>query len=279
MSNKLKIIGICILIILGIGLMTFPIISNLFADKNHSEVIATYQAEVNELPNAEIEDAWAAAISYNEQLHQIVSKENPFSTEFTFQNESYEELLNVDQDGVMCYIRIPKIDVYLPVYHGTSDEVLAKGAGHLLNSSLPVGGESTHTVISAHTAFPGAKMFDELDQLVEGDVFYLYTLDKVLAYQVDQIKTVLPYETDDFRIVEGSDYATLVTCTPYGVNSHRLLVRGARISYEDSDVEIVSTPEEETESIDAIAYFALIPILILFIVLSVLLLHSKKGSE
>ena len=190
-------------------------------------MIQTYQTDLEELSSLELERARAEAEAYNRQLSSAVRLSEQEVENIS--NFSYEQLLNENADGIMSYIEIPKIGVHLPVYHGTSEAVLAKGAGHMKNTALPVGGASTHCVISAHCGDPSATLFSDLDQLEEGDCFYLHTLNEVLAYKVDQIKVVLPHETEEFRVIEGEDHVTLVTCTPYGINSHRLLVRGKRV--------------------------------------------------
>ena len=162
--------------------------------------------------------------------------------------ENYSDQLDIAGNGIMGYVEIPKIQVNLPIYHGTDAEVLDRGVGHLLGSSLPVGGENTHTILSGHSGMASQKMFTDLEQLVPGDVFYLNVLNETLAYQVTEINTVLPYETDLLGIVPGEDLCTLITCTPYGVNTHRLLVRGSRIPYEEAAVM-----EEETASVESAA--------------------------
>ena len=170
---------------------------------------------------------WKAAEKYNEQIKQE-SVPDAFSVRDGETDSTYESLLNLNGDGMMGYVEIPVIDVSIPIYHYTTDETLEKGAGHLFGSSLPVGGESTHAILSAHRGLPSAKLFTDLNLVEKGDVFYLHILDKTLAYEVDQIQTVLPEETDSLAITEGKDYVTLVTCTPYAVNTHRILVRGHR---------------------------------------------------
>ena len=221
-----------ILCLLGIGLMGYPLISGWLQAAAQGEVIRSYQSDVMSLSEAQRRRAWQEAVAYNEALLQLVQKENATAEEFQQQNLTYDQLLNENADGVMSYIEIPTIEVYLPIYHGATDDVLKRGVGHLINTSLPVGGPSTHCVISAHRGDPSAALFTHLDQLQIGDEFQLYTLGEKLTYRVDQIKTVRPYETDDFQITVGQDYVTLVTCTPYGINTHRLLVRGKRVTDE-----------------------------------------------
>lgn len=237
-----------LLILCGLGVSLYPLISNWYERVHHGEVIRTYQADVAGMGLTEIDGAWKEAEAYNDALHKLVQEQELFVSDFEMQNLTYEELLNENADGVMSYIEIPSIDVFLPIYHGTSERVLAKGAGHMVNTSLPVGGASTHCVISAHRGDPSATLFSNLDQLEQGDEFYLHTLNRRMGYRIDQIKVVLPYETDDFRIAEGKDYVTLVTCTPYGINSHRLLVRGERIEEGEWENPAVETAAEAERS-------------------------------
>lgn len=194
-----------------------------------------YDKKAAEMSQKEINDALEKAQEYNRELLGNVVLTDPFDPDAVKkQNEDYDNLLNIAGDGVMGSVEIPSIDVYLPIYHGTDSESLEKGAGHLENSSLPVGGKGTHSIISAHTGLPSAKMFDNLTEVKEGDVFYIHVLNRTLAYEVDQIKVVLPENVSDLLIDKNKDYVTLVTCTPYGINSHRLLVRGERIPYKEA---------------------------------------------
>ena len=194
-----------------------------------------YDKKAAEMSQKEINDALEKAREYNRELLGNVVLTDPFDPDAVKkQNEDYDNLLNIAGDGVMGSVEIPSIDVYLPIYHGTDSESLEKGAGHLENSSLPVGGKGTHSIISAHTGLPSAKMFDNLTEVKEGDVFYIHVLNRTLAYEVDQIKVVLPENVSDLLIDKNKDYVTLVTCTPYGINSHRLLVRGTRIPNKEA---------------------------------------------
>lgn len=256
MRRKVGIIASLLLILCGVGVLLYPVISNQYERAHHGEVIRTYQSDVADMEPEQIENAQSEAEIYNSQLHELVQNQEVFVADFEKQNLIYEKLLNENADGVMSFIEIPCIDVFLPIYHGTSEGVLAKGAGHMVNTSLPVGGASTHCVISAHRGDPSATLFSNLDQLQEGDEFYLHTLNERLCYKVDQIKVVLPYETDDFRIEEGKDYVTLVTCTPYSVNSHRLLVRGERTlkSLTEEVVEEAAAVDQREQPFDYSAY-------------------------
>lgn len=221
------------LVLTGIALMAYPFVSNFLYEHRQQQVIYQYEEETNEMGDARRETALAEAEQYNQALQEShFSITDPFdpNTEKE-ETEAYEQLLNLSGDGVMGFVEIPAISVYLPILHGTSDSVLQDGVGHLENTSLPVGGVGTHAALSAHSGLSDKKLFTDLPLLVEGDLFYIHVLGRTMAYQVDQILTVLPYETDALRIVSGQDYVTLLTCTPYGINSHRLLVRGTAVPY------------------------------------------------
>ena len=192
-------------------------------------MISNYQSAVEETAPQDLEKEWDKAREYNRHIAKQTKLKEPFAGSKMQQSDrSYENILNLNGDGVMGYIEIPKIEVKLPIVHGTDDEDLERAAGHLPKTSFPVGGTSSHSVLSAHRGLPSAKLFTDLDQLEENDIFLLHILDKELYYRVVQIKVVEPENTEDLRIVKGKDYVTLVTCTPYAVNSHRLLVRGER---------------------------------------------------
>lgn len=225
--KKIKTIGSIIIILSGFIIAMYPFYSNLLYNRNATKVIDEYRGEVLDMEQEEIDAIKEAAASYNEQLKAVVIKD----TNGDWRNEgtSYLDMLGIG--SALGYITIPKIDVNLPIYHGTSPEVLEKGVGHIEQTSFPLGGESTHSVLTGHRGMPNAVLFTDLDKVEKGDKFYLHILDEVLAYQVDQIKVVEPEETSDLKIIEGKDYCTLITCTPYAINSHRLLVRGVRVPY------------------------------------------------
>lgn len=194
-----------------------------------------YDKKAAQMSQKQISEALKKAVEYNKKLLGNVVLTDPFDPEAVEkQNEDYDNILNIAGDGVMGAVEIPSIDVYLPIYHGTDSKSLEKGAGHLENSSFPVGGKGTHSIISAHTGLPSAKMFDNLTEVKEGDIFYIHVLNRTLAYEVNQIKVVLPENISDLLINKNRDYVTLITCTPYGINSHRLLVRGERIPYREA---------------------------------------------
>ena len=233
-NRKKNYIGFGLLFLVGLSILLYPMISNTWNEYRDSKLISKYSSSVSSNDKAEkIDKMWKAAESYNEQIKQE-SVPDAFSIRDGQTDSTYESLLNLNGDGMMGYVEIPVIDVSIPIYHYTTDESLEKGAGHLFGSSLPVGGANTHCIISAHRGLPSAKLFTDLNLVKEGDVFYLHVLGKTLAYEVDQILTVLPEETESLAITEGADYVTLVTCTPYAVNTHRILVRGHRTSIENA---------------------------------------------
>lgn len=227
-NKKKNYIGLGLLFLIGLSILLYPMVSDVWNKHRDNLLISKYSSSVSSNNNSEeLDSMWKAAEEYNEQIKQE-SVPDAFSVRDGETDSTYESLLNLNGDGMMGYIEIPVIDVKISIYHYTTDETLEKGAGHLFGSSLPVGGESTHAILSAHRGLPSAKLFTDLNLVEKGDVFYLHILDKTLAYEVDQIQTVLPEETDSLAITEGKDYVTLVTCTPYAVNTHRILVRGHR---------------------------------------------------
>ena len=236
MKKHLTTILLVLILLVGAAIMLYPTFSDYWNSFHQSRAIASYSETVNNLNEAEYERIWQEAVDYNAAM---ADKSIPY----TLAEEewaAYEAQLNVAGNGVMGYIEIPKINVSLPIYHGTSDAVLQVAAGHIESSSLPVGGPSTHCIISGHRGLPSAKLFTDLDQLAEGDYFQLKILNEVLTYEVDQIRIVLPSEMDTLGIIQGQDHCTLVTCTPYGINSHRLLIRGRRIANPQEAAHITS---------------------------------------
>lgn len=250
---KKKLLIICVAIaafLLALGMILYPIISTLYNEKHQSEIHTQYQEQVEQIDDTEIRKAKELAVAYNKAIQPGAQLTDAFSGDaLLWASEDYENQLNVTGNGIMGYVSIPSIEVRLPIYHGTKSDTLEKGVGHLLGSSLPVGGDSTHSILTAHSGMANKKMFSDLPQLKIGDVFYLEVLGETIAYQVDQIKTVLPYDTTYLGIEAERDLCTLVTCTPFGVNTHRLLVRGTRIPYEEAE-EIVeeTTPEQKPVS-------------------------------
>ncbi len=246
---------ICLsLALLALGITLYPLISNYFSEVNRSLIETRYTKAVELMDDSEIIGARMDAQRYNATFLTVTDE--PYTKEALQQaSESYDELLNIRGDGIMGYLEIPKLGVELPIFHGTEEETLDRGLGHLLGSSLPVGGTGTHCVITGHSGLAGQRMFSDLDKLELMDVFYLKVLDETLAYTVIEINTVLPEDTSELVINPQGDDVTLVTCTPYGINTHRLLVRGARIGYEMAsemaeeqiaeEVTLASTWEEE----------------------------------
>lgn len=208
----------------GLTLLLYPTVSDVWNQAHQSRVINSYAETVTNLTQTDYSELWESAKAYNESLltrkHRFVATEESTA--------EYRSLLNVTDDGMMAYIEIPEIDVNLPIYHGTKDEVLQVAVGHLEGSSLPIGGIGTHACLSGHRGLPSAKLFSRLDELEIGDIFYIHVLNETHEYTIDQIETVLPNETELLDIDPGQDYCTLITCTPYGINTHRLLVRGTR---------------------------------------------------
>lgn len=226
-------------------LTLYPVISNFVNQKYASEIFTAYQEVIVRTDNSVLVQEREKAIAYNQTLLPSTTTEGGYTQEaLQSASEDYDSILNLVGDGIVGYIEIPKINVHLPIYHGTGDSSLSKGVGHLLGSSLPVGGESTHAILSGHSGMASQTMFSDLEQLGIGDVFYLHVLDDVLAYQVTEINTVLPSDTSLLGIWEGEDCCTLVTCTPYGVNTHRLLVTASRIPYENAE-QIAELTETE----------------------------------
>lgn len=217
--------------IFGLLVLLYPTISSEWNRRVTDKLLVDLEQSVNEISPAEKEKILEDAISYNASLVGNVLPDAFAEEEANKPNEYYETILNPLGDGYLCSVEIPAINIKIPVYHYTTEEVLQKGAGHLPGSSVPVGGSSTHSVISAHRGLPSAKLFTDLDLVEEEDVFYIYVLGDILAYEVDLIKVIEPDDTSDLGIVVGEDYCTLFTCTPYAVNSHRLLVRGHRVEY------------------------------------------------
>lgn len=227
------IVGFCV----GLIISLYPLISNIYSRRNQIQVINDYTEDIKEIDTKQIAKELELANAYNRKLNQTIVLTDPFDpSAIDMADDVYYDILNYTDDGVMAYINIPKIDVNLPIYHGTDSEHMLKGVGHLVGTSFPVGGVDTHAVLSAHSGLSTAELFTNLADLKKGDLFYIHVLDDVLAYEVDKINVVKPDETNDLKIVPGQDYVTLVTCTPYGINSHRLLVRVHRVEY-DPDLE------------------------------------------
>ena len=273
--KKSTITNIILILILlaGLSLLLYPSVSDYWNSFHQSRAIASYADEVAHMDEEKYADLWQVAKVYNQSLlkrsnHYLLSDE---------QKKEYEELLDITGTGIMGYVEIPDIDCSLPIYHGTEESVLQIAVGHLEWTSLPVGGESTHCVLSGHRGLPSAKLFTDLDKLVVGDTFALRILNEVLTYEVDQILIVEPHETAALQVVEGMDYCTLVTCTPYAKNTHRLLVRGHRIEHAES----VSAPRVTADAvqIEPLLVAPLVAIPILLLLLIALLIQDSRARK
>ena len=262
-----------LILLAGLSLLLYPSVSNYWNSLHQSKAIATYAEDVVNLDNDTYDQLWQDATSYNQSL---LTRSNTYLLSDE-QKAEYDRLLDVSGLGVMGYIEIPEIDVSLPIYHGTGESVLQIAVGHLEWSSLPVGGESTHCVLSGHRGLPSAKLFTNLDKLQEGDTFLLRILNEVLTYEVDQILIVEPQETSALQIEEGKDYCTLVTCTPYGINTHRILVRGHRI--ENAEEAKVIRVTADAMLIDPVIMAPLVAAPMLLVLLLCLMFTPPKKKR
>lgn len=288
---KKKIPGILfgLMFLIGFGILVYPTVADQWNTYRQNRLISSYENTVEKMEPEDFTREWEAARNFNATIPQNniygdVFGEDGEKTE----NTAYWQVLNIAGDGVMGYLSIPKIDVKLSIYHGTSDEVLQTGIGHLDGTALPIGGESTHSVLAAHRGLPSARLFTDVDQLQEGDRFYIHVLDEVLAYQVDQILDMV--DKDDHETLEkalqteeGKDYVTLFTCTPYGVNSHRLLVRGVRVPYNGEEDVKPTAAESMLQSIqDYYMLYLLLGLAVTFLVillLRFLMKPKRQGKE
>lgn len=288
---KKKIPGILfgLMFLIGFGILVYPTVADQWNTYRQNRLISSYENTVKEMKPEDFTREWEAAQSFNATIPQNNIYGDVFGEDGKeAENTAYWQVLNIAEDGVMGYLSIPKIDVKLSIYHGTSDEVLQTGIGHLDGTALPIGGESTHSVLAAHRGLPSARLFTDVDQLQEGDKFYIHVLDEVLAYQVDQILDMV--DKDDHETLEaalqteeGKDYVTLFTCTPYGVNSHRLLVRGVRVPYNgEEDVEPTAA-ESMLQSIqDYYMLYLILGLAVTFLVillLRFLMKPKRQGKE
>ena len=270
-KNKSTIILILVFFV-GLSVMLYPTLSDYVNQRHQSRAVANYAANVDKLTNADYSAYFDAADAFNAQIAA-----DPDALFHADRFTSYNATLDVTGTGIMGYITIEKIGVELPIYHGTSDAVLQVAAGHLEGTSLPVGGASTHAVISAHRGLPSAKLFTNLDQLEVGDTFTITVLDRTLTYEVDNISIILPTETDSLKVVDGKDYVTLMTCTPYGINTHRLLVRGRRVETPDQYKHLRVTAE--ALKIEPIIVAPIMALPMLLILLIGMLLSTRKPKK
>lgn len=270
MKKRLFTVLIVIILLSGLSLLLYPTVSDYLNSVSRAKDISTYAASVSRIDEAEREKIWNSAVEYNTRLaqkptHWRLSKE---------EIADYDSQLDVAGMGIMAYVEIPKLGCTLPVYHGTGAEVLQIAVGHLEGSSLPVGGKSTHCVLSGHRGLPSAKLFSNLDQMAEGDTFSVRTLDKVLTYEVDEISIVLPADTAKLQIVAGEDLCTLMTCTPYGVNTHRLLVRGHRVDEANAAVRVTA----DALQIDPLLVAPAIAVPLILILFIIVILHRNLSG-
>lgn len=274
-NNNWTTAFLVLLLLAGVSLLLYPSLSDYWNSMHQTRAIASYAETVSQLDTAQYDEMWKAAQNYNRSLAQ---RETAFALTGE-QKAAYESLLDVSGLGVMGYIEIPEIDCSLPIYHGTEESVLQVAVGHLEWSNLPVGGEGTHCVLSGHRGLPSAKLFTNLDKLAVGDTFLLRVLDEVLAYEVDQILIVEPEQVDALGIVPGEDYCTLVTCTPYGINTHRLLVRGHRVENTPEAARMHVTADATQFDPLLVAPVLAIPVLLLLLMILLVPKRRRKSRE
>lgn len=284
MKRTTTILTASILVFLtALGITLYPIISNYINQKYASKIYTEYEEMIQNVDDTSLKDARRLAEQYNNALAPVSAYEQESLSEAS---QNYDTLLNMGGNGIMGYVEIPSIQVNLPIYHRTDSETLERGIGHLLGSSLPIGGASTHSVLSGHSGLAGQKMFTDLLQVKEGDVFYLHVLGETLAYQVVSLNTVLPYDTSLLGITPGADLCTLITCTPLAVNTHRLLVTGERIPYESAQ-EIQAEMQQETTEVESAweqdylngLYIALAIVLLLMIICCAVAFFGRNKDD
>lgn len=286
-TDKITLIVSILFILIGTIIFLYPTVSNYLAEKNQVEIIREYEEMVVQINENQINQEMQKAQTYNENLSGE-PVHDPFVEGSGYAlPENYTEVLNLAKDGVMAYIEIPKISVYLPIYHGTSNEVLEKGVGHIQSTSIPIGGISTHSVLTGHTGLPSAELFTRLDELVVGDIFYIHVLNEVLTYKIYETKVILPDEIDELQITSGRDLVTLVTCTPYGVNTHRLLVKAERTEYEEyvTDEKEINTDNSNSENKEEKNYYiegikiGISIFIAIIIIMTIIFIIKKKKSK
>jgi len=275
MKRKVINIIIIILALIGVMLLVYPYVSYRLSDRDQTYVVQQYDDSLVKMTAQQMEEEWERARVYNESLVTSVLYD-PFASGQEDMDAEYLSLLDIAGNGVMCHIEIPKINVDLPVFHGVSLSTLEKGVGHLEGSSLPVGGTGTHSVMTAHTGLNSSKLFTDLVELEIGDEFYIHTLDQILAYRVDNILVVEPEDVGALLTVDGKDYVTLVTCTPYGINSHRLLVRGVRVDYTPEEIKQAIADTDTVLSNETVMLLAGAALLILLIIIILIVTRIKK---
>ena len=273
MKKYLSTIILFLVLIIGLSLVLYPTFADWWNSFHQSKAVASYVEQVSNMDDEKYQEIWSAAWEYNQSL---LDRPNSYLLSEE-QQEEYQALLNIGGNGIMGYIEIPKLDVTMPLYHGTDEAVLQVAIGHLEWTSLPVGGESSHCVVSGHRGLPSARLFTDLDKMEVGDTFLLRILDEVLTYEVDQIRIVEPHVTEDLLIVEGEDLVTLVTCTPYGINTHRMLVRGHRI--ETQEEKVVRRVTSDAIQIEPVIVAPFVAAPIMFVLLVVLMIPKSKRRK
>ena len=266
-EQKVNII-LCLVILIGIGLLSYPTVSDWWNSFHQTRAVASYAAAVSQMKTEDYDRLFAEADDYNRKLAGTGMKWSMTDEEI----QEYNNVLDISDNGIMGYIDIPRIRQTLPIYHGTDDAVLQVAIGHLAGTSLPVGGDSTHCVVSGHRGLPSARLFTDLDRLIVGDIWTMTVLNRTVTYEVDQIRIVEPEDLSELQIVQGSDYCTLLTCTPYGINTHRLLVRGHRIPNLDGDANVTADAMQVDQTLVAMV----VAVIILLILVIILLTVSSK---
>ncbi|MBQ8944886.1 MAG: class C sortase [Clostridia bacterium] len=273
MKKHLSTVILVLVFLAGLGLVMYPTVSDLVNKAHQSVAIDDYEKKISNMTKDDFHKILEDARLYN---HTITTNEFPRNESDLEGNDEYKAAVNPSGNGMIGYLKIDSIKLRIPIYHTTKESVLQKAVGHIPTTSLPVGGKGTHAVLTGHRGLPSARLFTDLDKVRTGDIFYIYVLDDILAYKVDLIKTVLPAQVNDLQIVPGKDYVTLVTCTPYGINTHRLIVRGERVPYEEA-VEQQKSVEPVVGKLpqEQIAVLAVAPVLVLLLII-ILILKKKK---
>ncbi len=286
MKRKLIDLLFALIFLIGFGIFAYPAVSDQWNAYRQSKLISTYEEVMSELEPEDYSREWGTARAFNDAIAQNDFTGDAFGSGDTdIEDTEYWKVLNAAENGVMGYLSIPKIDVRLSVYHGTADDILQTGIGHVSGTKLPIGGDGTHSVLAAHRGLPSAKLFTDLDQMEPGDRFYIHILDEVFAYEVDQILPMIDKDdldtlTGAMQVVPGEDYVTLLTCTPYGVNSHRLLVRGSRTAYNGEEEAEEKTPVGNmVESVQSYYMLYLVLILAMILLMGIFIMAGKGAGK
>jgi len=283
-SVKKKILNVffSFILLIGLGIMFYPTISNIYYNVTTAGIIEEYKADISKKTIANKEEILNKAKEYN-QNNVVYQIEDIFTTNKIYKDKDYDNILKINDEGLIAYIEIPKIKVKLPIYHGTSDEVLNKGIGHLKGSSFPIGGEKNHTILAGHRGLPSAKLFTDVNLLKKGDIFTIYVLDEILTYEVDKISVVKPNEVHSLQVNDNGDYVSLVTCTPYAVNTHRLIIRGKRIENLSKKQMDGIKPAMKVSTgyfiITTLGMFVIIILLIAIIYRIIKIINNRKSKQ